>query len=48
MSRGARKRVKEAVWKLEELGAVSELMKLLKAKRTVSAAVSAEQPATGN
>jgi 2-methylcitrate dehydratase len=38
MSRAARKRVKEAVWRLEELGSVSELMKLLKAKRAVSAA----------
>jgi len=34
MSGGARKRVKEAVWKLEELSSVTELMKLLKAKRT--------------
>src|SRR5208337_4617550 len=38
MSRTARKRVKETVWKLDELGSVSELMKLLKAKRAVSAA----------
>jgi len=38
MSRAGRQRVKEAVWKLDELGSVSELMKLLKAKRVVSAA----------
>ena len=37
MSRAARKRVKEAVWKLDELASVSELMKLLKAKRAGSA-----------
>jgi len=44
MSRRARKRVKEAVWKLEELGSVSQLMKLLKAKRVVSVAGNAKQP----
>jgi 2-methylcitrate dehydratase len=44
MTRGARKRVKEAVWKLDELSSVSELMKLLKAKR----AASAPQVATGD
>jgi 2-methylcitrate dehydratase len=33
LSRSARQRVKESVWKLEELVSVSELMKLLKAKR---------------
>jgi len=38
MSRGARKRVKDAVWKLDELGSVTELMKLLKVKRSTSAA----------
>jgi len=33
MTRGARKKLKAAVWKLEELGSVSELMKLTRAKR---------------
>ena len=36
MSRSARKRVKNAVWKLEELSSVTELMKLLKAKRSAA------------
>jgi 2-methylcitrate dehydratase len=44
MSRAARTRVKAAMWKLEELGSVSELMKLLKAKSVASAA----QLGTGN
>ncbi len=33
LSRGAQKKVREAVWSLENLGSVGELMKLLKAKR---------------
>ncbi len=33
LSRAAPKRVREAVWKLEELGSVTDLMKLLRAKR---------------
>jgi 2-methylcitrate dehydratase len=33
LSRGARKRLKQAVWKLEELGSVTELMKLTKVRR---------------
>jgi 2-methylcitrate dehydratase len=33
LSRGARKRVKQTVWKLEELGSITELMKLTKVRR---------------
>ena len=33
LSRGARKRLKQAVWKLEELGSITELMKLTKVRR---------------
>ncbi len=33
MSKPARKKLKDAVWKLEELGSVSELMKLTRARR---------------
>ena len=36
MSRAARKRVKEAVWKLDELGSITDLMKLLRTKRASS------------
>jgi len=50
MTRSARKRLKEAVWKLDELGSVPELMKLLKAKHgsAVSAAISSAPPTTGS
>jgi len=44
LSKTAQERVKEAVWKLERLKSVSELMTLMKADDRASAAVEKARP----
>jgi 2-methylcitrate dehydratase len=46
LSRGARKRLKQAVWKLEELGSITELMKLTKVRRPRTPKTAATQEAS--